>query len=101
MNCLHVFPDKQHAIAQINRVTRPGGKLVACGYVKGVKRLADWFVKRFGVRNGYFNPTFFTLDNIADQFRGFTVTHWGNTKSIVYLEAIKTEPPPQTATPEE
>jgi len=89
MNGLHVFPDKQRAIAQIHRVTRPGGKLVACAYVKGVKRLADWFVKRFGVRNGYFNPPFFTLDDVASQFKGFTVTHRGNTKSIVYLEAFQ------------
>jgi ubiquinone/menaquinone biosynthesis C-methylase UbiE len=100
MNGLHVFPDKQHAIAQINRVTRPGGKLVACGYVKGVKRLADWFVKRFGVRNGYFNPPFFTLDDVADQFKGFTITRRGNTKSVVYFEAIKTQTPLQTDMPE-
>jgi len=40
------------------------------------------------------------LRKAADQFKGFTVTHRGNTKSVVYFEAIKTETPPQTDMPE-
>ncbi|MFC1716019.1 methyltransferase domain-containing protein [Candidatus Poribacteria bacterium] len=88
MNGLHVFPDKQRSIAEMRRVIRKQGKLVACCYVKGVRQLSDWFVKHFGVRRGFFTPPFLHMDNIASQLQGFTIGRQGNIKSLVYFEAI-------------
>jgi len=88
MNGWHVFMDKQRAIAEIRRVLRKRGTLVACGYVKGARKLSDWFVKHFGVRNGFFNPPFFGTDDIASQFKGFTIVQQAAVKSIAYFEAI-------------
>ncbi len=48
MNGWHVFADKQLALAEIRRVLRKQGTLIACGYVKGARRLSDWFAKYFG-----------------------------------------------------
>ncbi len=89
MNGWHAFTDKQRAIAEFRRVLRKRGILVASGYVKGVRKITDWFIKYFGARKGFFNPPFFELDDIASKFEGFTIIRQANVKSIAYLEAIK------------
>ena len=89
MNGWHVFADKQSMAAQMRRVLRKDGRLVACGYVKGARRLSDWFVRHFGVRNRFFTPPFFTFDDMARQFEGFTITRQGSDKSIAWFEAVK------------
>ncbi len=89
MNGLHAFADKRRAIAEMRRVTRRGGTLIACGYVEGVRRLSDWFVKHFGVRKSFFTPPFFHVDDIASNFEGFVMRRQGNVKSFAYLEAVR------------
>jgi ubiquinone/menaquinone biosynthesis C-methylase UbiE len=88
MNGWHAFADKQGTTAQIQRVLRRDGTLIACGYVKGARRRSDWFVRHFGVRNGFFTPPFFTADELAAQFDGFTFTRQGSDKSIAWFEAV-------------
>ena len=88
MNGLHVFTDKRRAIAEMGRVLRKQGTLLGSGYVEGVSRRADWFVRHFATRKGFFNPPFFSLDNLVEQFVGFTIARQGNLKSFVYFEAI-------------
>lgn len=89
MNGLHVFADKRRAIAEMRRVIRKGGTLIACGYVEGVRRLSDWFVGHFGVRKGFFTPPFFHVDDIASQLEGFVMRQQGNVKSLAYFEAVR------------
>ena len=91
MNGWHAFTDKQRAIAERGRVLRTQGTLVACGYVKGVRKITDWFIKHFGARKGFFNPPFFELDDVPSQFKGFTVIRQANVKSFVYFEAMREE----------
>ena len=88
MNGLHAFADKQCSIAEMRRVIRKQGKLIACCYVKGVRRLSDWFVRHFGVRRGFFKPPFFHVDDIASQLEGFTIGRQGNAESLAYFEAV-------------
>ncbi len=90
MNGLHVFADKQRAIGQMRRVLGNEGRLVACGYAKGARRLADWFVRYFAVPRGFFSPPFFPVDDIGSQLEGFAIRRQGNVKSFVYFEAVKT-----------
>ncbi len=89
MNGWHAFADKPGATAQMRRVLRKGGTLIACGYIQGARRLSDWFVRCFGVRNGFFTPPFFGLDDMARHFEGFTITRQGSDKSIAWFEAVK------------
>lgn len=89
MNGWHAFADKRRAVAEFSRVLRKEGMLIACGYVKGVKRRADWFAKHYGVRNGFFTPPFFCVGDIAKQFPDFAVTQQGNVKSVAYFQAVK------------
>lgn len=89
MNGLHVFTDKQRAIAEMRRVLRKDGLLVGCSYLKGVRGLSDWFVKHFGVRNGYFHPPFFTLDDFGQQLEGFEIRRQDNVRPGVCFEAVK------------
>jgi len=91
MNGWHAFADKQETTAEMRRVLHRGGRLIACGYVKGARRRSDWFVRRFGVRNGFFTPPFFTLDDMPRQFKGFTITRQGSDESIAWFEAVRTE----------
>ena len=89
MNGWHVFTDKQRAVAEIRRVLRKQGTLIACGYVKGARKFSDWFVKHFGARNCFINPPFFETDEIASQFKGFTIVRQADVKSVAYFEAVK------------
>jgi ubiquinone/menaquinone biosynthesis C-methylase UbiE len=89
MNGWHAFADKPGAIAEMKRVLAPGGKLIACGYVQGARRRSDWFVRHFGVRHGYFTPPFFTRDDLARQFEGFTMARQGSDESLAWFEAAK------------
>ncbi len=89
MNGWHAFANKGGAIAEMKRVLPTGGKLIACGYVKGARRRSDWFVRHFGVRHGYFTPPFFTEDELAEQFRGFTMTQQGCDQYLAWFEAVK------------
>ena len=67
MNGLHAFPDKQHAISEMRRVLCEDGSLIGSCYVKGDRKLSDWFVKYIAARKGFFNPPFYTKDNIGSQ----------------------------------
>jgi SAM-dependent methyltransferase len=89
MNGWHVFADKLRTIAELRRVVRKGGTLIACGYVEGARRLSDWCVRRFGARRGFFTPPFFTAQDMARQFEGFTITRRGSDKSFAWFEAVK------------
>ncbi len=89
MNGWHAFADKQGTAAEMRRVLRKEGTLIACGYIRGARWLSDWFVRRFGVRNGFFTPPFSTFDDLAGQFRGFTIGRKGSDKSIAWFEARK------------
>jgi len=94
MNGWHAFADKQRATAEMRRVLRREGTLIACGYVQGARRRSDWFVRHFGVRNGFFTPPFFTRDDLDRQFEGFTIVHKESDVSIAWLKAINREPEP-------
>jgi SAM-dependent methyltransferase len=88
MNGWHAFADKRGTTAQMKRVLRPGGRLVACGYVRGAGRRSDWFVKYFGVRNGFFTPPFFAAGELAEWFDGFRILRQDSDRSLAYFEAI-------------
>jgi len=86
---LHAFPDKQAAVAEIGRVLRPDGSLVASCYTKGNSWRCDWFVKLWGVPNGCFSPPFFTKDNFSSYLEGFNIKRQVNMKAGVYFEAMR------------
>jgi len=91
MNGWHVFTDKHQAVVEIGRILRNQGKLIACGYVKGARRLSDWFVKRFGTRNGFFSPPFLKPADLVAHAKGFTIIREGSVKSLAYFQAFKEE----------
>lgn len=88
---LHAFADKQRAIKEMRRVVREQGTLLACSYVRGVRRRADWVVKHVVARRGFFSPPFFHIDDIASELEGFTIRQQGNFESIAWFEAVKNE----------
>lgn len=88
MNGWHAFVDKQRTVSEIRRVLRKDGRLVACGYIQGARRLSDWFVRYFGVRNSFFTPPFFSFEDMDRQFRGLTITRRGCDKSFAWFEAV-------------
>jgi SAM-dependent methyltransferase len=93
MNGWHAFADKQRTTAEMRRILRPQGALIACGYIRGARRLSDWFVRHFGVRNGFFTPPFWTVADLARQFQNFTMARQGNDKSIAWFQARKGDAP--------
>lgn len=88
MNGWHAFADKHRTTTEMRRVLRQDGKLIACGYIRGARRLSDWFVKYFGVRNGFFTPPFFLLNDMDRQFKDFAMVRKGSDKSIAWFDAV-------------
>lgn len=52
MNGFHAFPDKNQAFQEIRRVVKPGGKFIACFYIKGKSKITDWLVKNILSKEG-------------------------------------------------
>ncbi len=83
MNGWHAFTDKQRTTAEMRRVLRREGTVIACGYVQGARWLSDWFVRRCGVRHGFFTPPFWAAEDLVRQFQDFTITRKGATNPLL------------------
>ena len=66
MNGFHVFSDKENAFRETWRVLKPGGKLIACFYIKGKSGITDWLVKNILSRKGWFTPPFPTEEQLRN-----------------------------------
>ena len=66
MNGFHAFPDKKKAFQETWRVLKPGGKFIACFYIKGKCRITDWLVKNILSKKGWFTPPFPTEEQLQN-----------------------------------
>ena len=71
MNGLHVFPDKERAYAEILRTLKPGGELLACFYIAGEQKVADWLAKTAMTRMGWFTPPFDTAADVRRRLQPY------------------------------
>lgn len=80
-NVLHLLPEPEKAVAELWRVTAPGGKLILPTYLQGEAgpgfRLLIALYKLLGFRPRYF----FTLDSYAEFFR-----HCGLTAQVTRVD---------------
>ncbi len=71
MNGLHVFPDKLKAYLEILRTLKPGGELLACFYIAGEQKVADWLAKTVMTRMGWFTPPFDTANDVRNRLESY------------------------------
>ena len=64
MNGFHAFPEKKKAFKETYRVLKPGGKFIACFYIKGKSKITDWLVKNILSKKGWFTPPFPTEEQL-------------------------------------
>lgn len=64
MNGFHAFPDKRKAFRETERVLKKGGTFIACFYIKGKSKRADWLVRNILSKKGWFTPPFPTEEQL-------------------------------------
>ncbi|AQP43151.1 UbiE/COQ5 family methlytransferase [Streptococcus gallolyticus] len=90
MNGFHAFPDKNQAFQEIWRVVKPGGKFIACFYIKGKSKITDWLVKNILSKEGWFTPPFQTEKQLKDLLENlYSKINLHTEGSMVYFECIK------------
>ncbi len=90
MNGFHAFPEKEKAFNEINRVLKTGGKFIGCFYIKGERKLSDFFVRNIFVKNGTFTPPFMTKKELELKLKAkYKDLKIWNVKSIACFECIK------------
>lgn len=90
MNGLHVFPDKTKAYAEILRTLKSGGELLACFYVAGEKKTADWLAKTVMTRMGWFTPPFDTADDVRHRLKdNYAILDFHVEGAMLYFRAKK------------
>ena len=71
MNGLHVFPNKDKAYSESLRTLKPGGELLACFYIAGEQKVADWLAKTVMTRMGWFTPPFDTANDVRQRLEPY------------------------------
>ena len=90
MNGFHVFPDKERAFGETWRVLKPGGKFLACFYIKGEAGITDWLVKNILSKKGWFTPPFLTRSELKTVLkRMYQKMDLHTDGSMVYFECTK------------
>lgn len=90
MNGFHAFPNKNQAFQEIWRVVKPGGKFIACFYIKGKSKITDWLVKNILSKEGWFTPPFQTEKQLKDLLENlYSKINLHTEGSMVYFECIK------------
>ena len=90
MNGFHAFLDKKKAFREIWRVLKPGGKFIACFYIKGKSRITDWLVKNILSKKGWFTPPFQTEEQLRSNLnRMYKDIDFHTDGSMVYFCCIK------------
>ncbi len=90
MNGFHVFPDKEKAFSEVTRVLKKDGLFLACFYVKGKLRIADFVAKNILSKKGWFTPPFDTEERLKQRLgRNYNLKFFGNDGAIIFFGAYK------------
>ena len=90
MNGLHVFPDKTKAYSEILRTLKSGGELLACFYIAGEKKAADWLARTVMTRMGWFTPPFDTVETLRNRLEPhYAILDFHVEGAMVYFRAKK------------
>ena len=90
MNGFHVFPNKDKAYAEILRTLKVGGELLACFYIAGEQKTADWLAKTVMTRMGWFTPPFDTADDVRQRLEGhYDILDYHVEGAMLYFRARK------------
>ena len=90
LNGFHSFSQKDIALFETNRVIRNGGNMIGCVYVRGKRKLSDFFVDKYLSKLGTFFPPFFSEEEIVNFFGQYYDFYYRETlHSFLYFDMVK------------
>lgn len=90
MNGFHAFFDKIKAFRETYRVLKKGGVFIACFYIRGKSRRADWLVNNILSKKGWFTPPFPTEEQLLKILhRLYTKVEYSIDGAVVSFRCVK------------
>ena len=84
------LPDKTRAYAEILRTLKPGGELLACFYIAGEQKVADWLARTVMTRMGWFTPPFDAVETLRQRLEPYyNIIDFHVEGAVVYFRARK------------
>ena len=81
---------KTKAYAEILRTLKPGGELLACFYIAGEQKVADWLARTVMTRMGWFTPPFDTVETLRQRLEPYyDIIDFHVEGAMVYFRAKK------------
>ena len=68
---------------------KTGGELLACFYIAGQLKIADWLAHNFMTRMGWFTPPFDTVASLKERLTPYNIIDFHVEGAMVFFRARK------------
>lgn len=90
MNGFHAFSDKEKALEEMKRITRPGKNTAGCFYICRQRWMTDFVVNNIYTKMGVFTPPYYGKEEVINRLEAdYALSEKNNLKGIFYFNGIR------------